>query len=113
VLRATALSLCLLLPTAGFAEELQPAAPEPAAPTAPSTDQPTQQSLTPQDAQEAPAQGAVDQAKWCGMRGGCQGRAGKGKWIVIGGVAGTVVTAVAVGLAVGFATRGPAQPQTP
>ncbi len=111
MLRATALSLCLLLPAAGFADELQQAA------SAPSMDQPTQQTLTPQDA--APVDGAgqqdaVQQAKWCGMHGGCAGRSGgKGKWIVLGGVAGTVITAVAVGLAVGFATKQNAQPQTP
>ncbi|MBL8950843.1 MAG: hypothetical protein JNK82_08710, partial [Myxococcaceae bacterium] len=86
---------------------------QPAA-AAPSVDQPTQQQLTPQDAAPVAQDEAVQQAKHCGMRGGCGGgRAGKGRWLVLGGVAGTVVTAVAVGLAVGFATRQNGAAQTP
>src|SRR5262245_34816885 len=107
MLRAVSLAMCLLLPTAGFADELQSATP-------PSSDQPTQQNLAPSDT-PAPAPDAVQQAQWCGAHGGCSGGRSKAKWIVIGGVAGTVVTAVAVGLAVGFATRGNGNvtPQTP
>jgi hypothetical protein len=105
MLRAVSVALCLILPTAAFADELQSASP-------PSSDQPTQQTLTPSDP-AAPAPDAVQQARWCGAHGGCSGGRGKAKWIVIGGVAGTVITAVAVGLAVGFATRNNGTPVTP
>ena len=113
MLRAMSLSLCLILPTAAFAQD-------PAPPLQQAVDQPTaaDPSLTPNadpsaaNASQQP-QPAVENARWCGAHGGCGGGRGKGKWIVLTGVAGTVLTAVAVGVAVGFATRGPSQPQTP
>ena len=98
MLRAVALSMCLILPTAAFAQD----------PAPPSADQPSapenQALVPPADAQPQPQQ-AVENARWCGAHGGCNGKgSGKG-WIVLTGVAGTVVTAVAVGVAVGLATR--------
>ncbi|MBK7863032.1 MAG: hypothetical protein IPJ65_31375 [Archangiaceae bacterium] len=95
MLRAVAVSLCLLLPAASFAEE----------PTPPPA-------LTPSEAPAAP-QPAVENARWCGAHGGCGGPRGKAKWIIAGGVAGTVLTAVAVGLAVGVATHRNGTPVTP
>lgn len=117
MLRAMSLSLCLILPTASFAQDpsapvLQQPADQPTQPTA------ADPSLTPNadpgaaNASQQP-QPAVENARWCGAHGGCGGGRGKGKWIVLTGVAGTVITAVAVGVAVGLATRGPSQPQTP
>ncbi len=105
MLRAIALSLCLILPTSAFAQDPGPAADQPTA---------ADPQLTPNaEPNASQPQPAVENARWCGAHGGCSGGRGKGKWIVLTGVAGTVVTAVAVGLAVGLATRNNGQPQTP
>lgn len=109
MMRALSLAMCLVLPTAAFAEGPGPAVDQPVAAEPALTPQADSAAVQPQ-----PPQPAVENARWCGAHGGCNGAGrGKGKWIVLGGVAGTVVTAVAVGLAVGFATRGNGQPQTP
>ena len=94
MIRITSLVLCLLLPVAAFAED--PAPP-------PSADAPAQPALTPTDAapQVAPA---VAEARYCSGHH-CGGCGGKAKWVVLTGVAGTVLTAVAVGVAVSVATR--------
>jgi hypothetical protein len=89
MLRALSVVLCLMIPGAAFAD-------------GPAVDQPTPAALTPQDA--AQPQPAVEQARWCGAHGGCSGR-GAGKWIVLTGVTATVLTAVAVGVAVGVASH--------
>jgi hypothetical protein len=99
MLKMTSLMLCLMLPAASFAEGPAPAtgaaevAPAAAAPDA------AQAALTPTDA-AAPAP-AVAEARWCSSHG-CGG--GKAKWIVLTGVTATVVTAVAVGVAVSVAS---------
>jgi hypothetical protein len=90
-MKTIALALCLMLPAAAFAQD----------PLPPSSDQPTAPALTPDPAAPQPA---VENARWCGAHGGCGGR-GKGKLLVLTGVVGTVVTAVAVGAAVHFATQ--------
>ena len=79
--------LCLLLPVAAFAED----------PIAPAADQPTQAALVPSDAAVQPA---VAEARYCSAHR-CGG--GHAKWIVVTGVTATVLTAVAVGVAVGVA----------
>lgn len=105
MMRAVAVSLCLMLPGAAFAEE-------PSTPPAPAADQPSAApALTPQDP-AAPAPEAVEQARWCGAHGGCGGGRGKGKFLIVG-VAGTVLTAVAIGVAVGVATHKQGNPITP
>lgn len=112
MLRAMSLSVCLILPTSSFAQDAAPALQQADQPTAAAP------SLTPSadpgatDASQQP-QPAVENARWCGAHGGCGGGRGKARWIVLTGVAGTVITAVAVGVAVGLATRNPGQPQSP
>lgn len=106
MVKALSLSMFLVVPMTAFAQDaapLQQPAPEAVVPSA--VDQPAAANLTP-EAAPAPEQAAVEGAKHCGMYGkGCHGgRGGKAKFIV-GGVIGTVLTAAAVGVAVGFATR--------
>ena len=112
MLRAIALSLCVILPTSAFAQDPAPplqAADQPTA--APASNDPA---LTPNaDPNAAQPQPAVENARWCGAHGGCGGGRGKGKWIVLTGVAGTVITAVVVGVAVGVASRNNTGAQTP
>lgn len=91
MVRALSLTLCLLLPISAFADE----APTPA----PSADAPTQSALVPTET--AAPQPAVAEARSCGMHH-CAG-GGRGKWLVLTGVAGTVLTAVAIGVAVSVA----------
>ena len=105
MLKAISLSLCLMLPGAAFADEV--------AATSPAADQPTAAALTPEQAPDAATAPAVDDAKRCGMHGGCAGGRGRGKWLVLTGVAGTVLTAVAIGVAVGVATSNKQNPVTP
>jgi hypothetical protein len=85
----------VLVPTAAFAEGEPPANP--------AVDQPTAaQPLVPKDA-PPDGQPAVQEAQRCGMHGCCAGRRHGGGLILVG-VVGTVLTAVAVGVAVGVAT---------
>lgn len=104
-----ALTLCLLLPVAVFAQD--PVAPAPA----PAADAPAANpALTPNDAQAKPELVPNDHARWCGAHGCCGGanghRGGAGL-IVTTSVVGTILTAVAVGVAVSVATshQGPGQ----
>lgn len=90
-MKTLSLMLCLLLPAAAFAD-----------------DAPVQTQLLPSE-QNAPVP-AVEDAKHCGMHK-CGRGGGKAKWIVLTGVTATVITAAAVGIAVGVA-RANAQPQT-
>ncbi len=96
--KSLTLTLCLLLPIAGFAQDV-------------TADQPVQSALVPEKA--APVNQATEGASACGMRGKCGGGAGKGKWIVLSGVLGTVVTAAAVGIAIGVARSQPGTGQIP
>ena len=111
MLKALTVSLCLAIPMTAFAQDAAPVqqpAPEAVAP--PAADLPAQANLTPEGSKLAPEQnGAVEGAKHCGMYGkGCTGKRG-GKKLVVIGVVGTVLTAVGVGVAVGFATRNQAR----
>lgn len=108
MMKALSVTMCLMLPMAAFAED----AVAPAPPVAPAADQPTQAALTPTDAATAP-NGATEGTRACGMHRGCHGGGGKAKFIVIGGVVGTVLTAAAVGLAVGVAAQNRNQGQVP
>ncbi len=92
-------ALISMLPGAAFAEgegvvptEL-PVAAEQATPPA---------NLVPQQAAQQP-QPAVQEATRCGMHGCCAGGRHHGGALILVGVAGTVLTAVAVGVAVGLA----------
>ena len=102
-----ALTLCLLLPVAVFAQD--PVAP------APAPDVPVNSALTPpSDAQAKPELVPQENARWCSGKGCCGGAGGhKGAKAVIvtTSVIGTVLTAVAVGVAVSVATshQGPGQ----
>jgi hypothetical protein len=101
MMKAMTLTMCLILPMSAFATEPAPLPEAPAA--APAADQPTNPSLTPTDA--AP-NGATEGTRSCGMYGGCAGRKhGAGKFIIITGVVGTVLTAAAVGIAVGVSRQ--------
>ncbi len=109
MMKSLALTMCLVLPMAAFAEDV---APVPlAAAVVPAADQPVQSTLVPTDA--AP-NGATEGTRSCGMYGGCHGGGrGKVKWIVLTGVVGTLVTAAAVGIAVGVAHAQPGNGQVP
>ncbi len=104
MMRVMSLTMCLILPMAAFAQD--PAVTPPPEVTAvpeskPTADQPTQAALTPTD---VAGNGATEGTRACGMYGGCAGRGhGKAKLIVLTGVIGTIVTAAAVGIAVGVA----------
>ena len=76
---------------------------------APPADQPTQGSLVPNDA--APV-GATEGTRHCGMSAGCAGKGGK-KFIVVTTVVGTILTAAAIGIAVGVARAQPGNGQVP
>lgn len=103
MMKALSVTMCLMLPMAAFAEDAV-VVPAPEAAPLVQADQPTAANLTPVDAAPAPD---ATKAQWgCGMHGGCHGKGGgKAKFIVIGGVIGTVLTAAAVGLAVGVASQ--------
>ncbi len=92
-----------MLPMSAFAEDVQ---------GAPAADQPTQASLVPTEG-AAPANRATEGTRACGMSGGCCHAGGKAKWIVLTGVVGTLVTAAAVGIAVGVARSQPSTGQIP
>ncbi len=84
--------LLVLVPLWAFAQDKQAAAP---------ADAPTAAALAPAEAPPAPDAVAPDHARSCGAH-----RCGHGGGLVIlGGVVGTVLTAVAVGVAVSFATQ--------
>jgi len=101
MMKSLTLTLCLLLPMAGFAQDV----------VAPAADQPVQSSLVPVKA--AAVNEATEGARACGMRGKCGGAAGRGKWIVLTGVVGTAITAAAVGIAIGVARSQPGNGQVP
>jgi hypothetical protein len=87
-------ALMAMVPTAAFAEDTL---------TTPAVDQPAAaQPLVPKEAPET-AQPAVQEAARCGMHGCCAGRARRGGGLILVGVAGTILTAVAIGVAVGVA----------
>jgi hypothetical protein len=97
-------ALVAMVPTAAMAEDV--VAPGPA------VDQPTVDSaaLLPKEAPQAQApQQAVEDAQRCGMHGCCAGGKHHGGGLVLVGVVGTVLTAVAVGVAVGVATHNQGQ----
>lgn len=106
--KVMSLTMCLMLPMTAFAQDalVQPAPAAAPAAAAPLADPPAQSSLVPADA-AAPA-GATEGTRACGMGygkcGGAKGK-GKGKWIVITGVVGVVLTAAAIGIAVGVAKQ--------
>jgi hypothetical protein len=96
-------ALIAMVPGAAFAED---------AATTPAVDQPAAAALVPKEApsEQAP-QPAVQDAQRCGMHGCCYGRAHRGGGLIIAGVVGTVLTAVAVGVAVSVATHSGQQNQ--
>lgn len=112
MMRVMSLTMCLILPMSAFAQDAIAPAPEAvdAAAAAPAVDQPTQAALTPTDA--AP-NGATEGTRSCGMRAGCGGRGGKVKFVVITGVAATILTAVGVGIAVAATRQQPGAGQVP
>lgn len=104
--KVMSLTMCLMLPMTAFAQDalVQPAPAAAPAATAPLADPPAQSSLVPADA--AAPTGATEGTRACGMGyGKCGGAKGKGKWIVITGVVGVVLTAAAIGIAVGVAKQ--------
>ena len=112
MIRMMSLTLCLILPMSAFAADPAGPAVDAAAPAAvaPAADQPTQAALVPTDA--AP-NGATEGTRSCGMYGGCGGHGGKAKFIILTGVIGTIVTAAAVGIAVGVSRSQPGNGQVP
>jgi hypothetical protein len=90
-------ALIAMVPGAAFADDVV------AVPATPAVDQPVaKEALLPKEAPQAEPQQAVQDAKRCGMHG-CCGGAHRGGGLIIAGVAGTVLTAVAIGVAVGIA----------
>ena len=102
MIRVMSLTMALLLPMAAFAEDglKAPGADQPTA--APVAEAAAPATLVPGEAPQA--QPAVAEAHRCGMHGGCAG-GGKVKWVILTGVAATVITAVAVGVAVGVSRQ--------
>ena len=118
MMKALSLSMCLILPMSAFASEPLPPPPDaPAVPDAPAAlpaaDQPTNAALTPADG--AALNGATEGTRSCGMYKGCgAGKGhGKGKWIILTGMVGTIVTAAAVGIAVGVSRQQAGSGQIP
>lgn len=108
MVRALSLTMCLILPMSAFAQDVAPPSPPPP----PAADQPVQPALVPNDA--AAPNGATEGTRSCGMARGCAGKThGKAKFIVLTGVIGTIVTAAAVGIAVGVARSQPGNGQVP
>src|SRR5438552_1750440 len=93
-----ALTLCLLLPVAVFAQD--PVVPAPAT----AADAPANPSLVPNEGQPKPELVPNENARWCGAHGCGGGHKGGAAFIVTTSVIGTVLTAVAVGVAVSVAT---------
>jgi hypothetical protein len=100
-------ALIAMVPGAAFADDVV------AVPATPAVDQPvSKEALLPKEAPPtAEPQQAVQEAQRCGMHGCCAGRAHRGGGLIIAGVAGTILTAVAIGVAVGVAKANQGQPQ--
>lgn len=96
MIKALTLSMCLVLPLSAFAQDALPT-PPPDAPAA-AADKLSNPSLVPTDV--APV-GATEGTRSCGMRYGCGGGRSKAKFVIVTSVIGTVLTAAAVGIAVG------------